>query len=129
MSSITNTSASSALQMLNSMASTSGVFGALTGGSSTPSPGISALGVSNPYASAGDTIKQITQNQAIQKQKNNIYKTIADRINAVATGQITPKADWEKLGGYYAANGTPFVISLDSKGQPSITPQNQMDGS
>ena len=129
MSSITNTSASSALSMLNSMASTSGVFGALTGGSSTASPSISALGVSNPYASAGDTIKQITQNQAIQKQKNNIYKTIADRINAVATGQITPKADWEKLGGYYAANGQPFVITLDSKGQPSITPQNQMDGS
>ena len=120
--------ASGALSILNSTGSSGGIFGALTGGA-TPSPSISALGVSNPLGSAGQTIQQITQNQSVQTQKNNIYKIISDRINAISTGQLKPSADWEKLGGYYAAQGRPFVISLSSKGQPVITPQDQMDAS
>ena len=116
-----------ALSLLSSAGSSGGIFGALSGGSSTPSPTISALGVSNPLASAGQTIQQIIQNQGIQTQKNNIYKSIADNVNAVATGQMQPSTDWQKLGGYYAGIGTPFVITLDSKGQPAITSQDQMD--
>ena len=122
-------SANSALSLLNSMGSTGGMFGAISGTNASATPTISALGVSVVGANAGQTIQQLAQNQSIQTQKNNIYKTIADQINAVATGQIQPTNDWQKLGGYYAGIGTPFVITLDSKGQPAITSQDQMDAS
>ncbi|MEI6558766.1 MAG: hypothetical protein WCO00_10190 [Rhodospirillaceae bacterium] len=118
-----------ALSLLNSMGSSSGVFGALSGAGTSTSPTISALGVSASSGNAAQSIQQLTRNQSIQTQRNNIYRIISDRINAVATGQLEPSADWEKLGGYYAATGKPFVISLDTKGQPVITPQEQMDAS
>ena len=122
-------SSSGALSILNSMNGAGGLFSAINGSNTAASPMISALGVSNTGISAGQTIQQLTQNQGIQTQKNSIYQSIADQVNAIATGQIQPSADWEKLGGYYAGTGTPFVISLDSKGQPAITSQDQMDAS
>ena len=117
------------LSLLQSAGSSGGIFGALSGSSSASSATISALGVSNPAAGQGQSIQQILQGQGVQTQKNNIYKTIADRIGAIAAGHLQPNADWEKLAGYYAGTGVPFVVSLDSKGQPAITQQSQMDAS
>ncbi len=121
-----------ALSQLNA-ANVSGTgINSLTGqplSSALPSATISALGVSLGAGSAAATIQQLARNQTIQTQKNNIYKAISDRITAISKGQLTPSADWEKLAGYYSGIGKPFVVSLDNKGQPVITSQDQMDAS
>ena len=117
------------LSLLQSAGSSGGIFGVLGGSSSTPMATISALGVSNPLSGQSQSIQQILQGQGVQTQKNNIYNSIAATISSVASGQTQPSADWEKEAGYYAGTGVPFVVTLDSKGQPVITSQDQMDAS
>ena len=124
-----NNSASSSLTLLQSMASSTGIMSSLTASNAIPPPTISTLGVSGGGATAAENIQQIARNQSVLTQKNNIYKIIGDRINAISTGQLKPSADWEKLAGYYTGIGKPFVVSLSAKGQPVITPQDQMDAS
>ena len=117
------------LSLLQSAGSSGGIFGVLGGSSSTPMATISALGVNNPLSGQSESVQQILQGQGVQTQKNNIYNSIASTISAVASGQTQPSADWEKEAGYYAGTGVPFVVTLDSKGQPVITQQSQMDTS
>jgi len=82
----------------------SGIFSAL---SSTPT---------NPVESAQNT-------QAITQQKNNILTQAVTRLDYIASGQLKPSADWEKLGAYYAQTGQPYVLTLDSKGGIQVTGQ------
>ncbi len=118
-----------ALTQLGVMGTPGSGVNALSGQQATPIPTISALGVSSNFGGAAATIQQLARNQSIQTQKNNIYKAISDRITAISKGQLTPSADWEKLAGYYAGIGKPFVVSLNNKGQPVVTSQDQMDAS
>jgi hypothetical protein len=73
--------------------------------------------------SAAAVVQQIVRDQQVQAQKNNFLRNAADAVAAVASGSLEPSLDWMKLGGYYAAKGMPFTISLDSSGQLQVTDQ------
>ncbi len=122
-----SSSALSLLQNASQGGSASGMFSAINSGSngaSQISPLFAAIngGNSNP-----SSVQQITRDQQIKNQKSTIFTNIGKAINAVATGQMQPTTDWLKVAGYFSAQGMPFIVSMDNKGQPLITDQTQMD--
>lgn len=69
----------------------------------------------------------ILKNQEVQLTKNRIFNGAAQRLQYIQDGSLSPSADWEQVGGYLAATGEPFVVTLDDKGAVQITRQSESD--
>jgi hypothetical protein len=103
-----------------SIAGSSGAAGAV---SLLQSATLSADGTAAAGPSAAAVVQQIVRDQQAQAQKNNFLRNAADAVAAVAAGSLEPSLDWMKLGGYFAAKGMPFTITLDGNGQLQVTDQ------
>ena len=93
-------------------------------GNSSPTPYSDIFTV---FKKPTQTIDQILKGQQYNNTKNNYISNIASRIQALANGQLTPKASWEKVVGYAAQTGKPLSISFDSKNQPQADVQLASD--
>lgn len=69
----------------------------------------------------------ILKNQEVQLTKNRIFNGAAERLQYIQSGELSPSADWEKLGGYFAATGQPFVVTLSDSGAVEVTRQSDSD--
>lgn len=83
----------------------------------------------------GETGSEVSAIQQLQNTLNNmdalasrqrIMAGAIDRIRGVATGQITPTADWEMTGGFLASTGVPFKLEVSDVGKVTITPQSDL---
>ncbi len=89
----------------------------------------SGSSIFSTLASAPSTAQfdAILQNQQVTLTKNRIFNGAAERLQYIQSGVLEPSSDWEKIGGYLAATGQPFVVTLDSSGAVEITRQSDSD--
>lgn len=74
-----------------------------------------------------ESLDAIINQGAIERGKNNVLTIASNRINAFATGQLTPKDDWEMSSSYLSKTGQPFFVAVGSDGKPEITRMRDSD--
>ncbi|MBV8890187.1 MAG: hypothetical protein JO267_01415 [Alphaproteobacteria bacterium] len=89
---------------------------------STSSGGVFGIIASS---SATSNIQTILQNEQTQQSKTAFYDNVANYLSALQSGQIQPSTTWQTNAAYLQQTGQPFVVTLDSKGQPQVTLQSQ----
>jgi len=104
-----------------------GLFGTLAGGGNNNN-NQALFGVLGGSSGTPQSVSTILNQQKVTSSENNIYSNAAQVLAAIKAGTYTPTgAGWQATAGYAQAQGTPVVISIDSKGQ--VQAQNQSQSS
>ena len=125
--SISTYTASSALQLLRSSSTNSGLQDAIGGTTSTDTTATNLFNAICP-GSATATVDSILNAKKTLTSQTNIFTNVAQRLSAMQAGTYTASDDWEKVASYSMQTGQPVQITISSKtGKVEASPQNQAD--
>lgn len=79
-----------------------------------------------PKADAAQNVRATLDNARLEAVRQNFYVGVTNQLEGIRQGLVEPREEWELVGGFLQAQGTPFRIIIDGQ-EPRIVAQADSD--
>lgn len=79
-----------------------------------------------PKLNAAQNIRATLDDARLEALRQNFYVGVTNQLEGIRQGLVQPREEWELVGGFLQAQGTPFKIIVDGA-EPRIVAQSDTD--